>query len=387
MLETGRRVHHILASIIIATIIAAGVPAESQGRKAKRKAKKAEQILASNYVPGSGWETYIKDDEGRTKPLLQPVEQNSDKDWMGLQFTDFRGPKMRLAVMKVINRAPAGRWNGIELPLESLEELLSTAIYNTNRFDIVMRKRLEEVFGEQNLGASGRISQASAAEIGQALGAQYLIMASIIEWTPGKSKANAKVSGKKSRGYLPGPLKAGLRGGASTAEVAMSFEVIDATTGELRLATTERATIKNWSLGLDGLVGGFCSVLSGSGLAGYEKNAPINYAVAACVNKAAYKLAMWLKDKPWRGSVVSVENDEVYINAGTGRGLESGMTLTAMAKGKELIDPDTGLKLGAVNKAIGTLQIVSVEERISMTTVTEGCVGLKAGDRVEIRKN
>ena len=72
--------------------------------------------------------------------------------------------------------------------------------------------------------------------------------------------------------------------GQSTAEVAISYKVIDATSGQLTFAGTERATAGSWNF----VVGG--------------KKAPINYAVQACINKAAYRIANSLKSQAWRGA-------------------------------------------------------------------------------------
>ena len=84
------------------------------------------------------------------------------------------------------------------------------------------------------------------------------------------------------------------------------------------------------------------------------------------------------------GSVAQVKGDKVYINAGSNRGIQMGMKLTALAKGAALIDPETKLPLGNDAEAIGTLTVTTVNENFSIAVIVQGCKGLKVGDQVEL---
>ena len=358
-------------------------------KKDKKRQEKAEKILAENYFPDAGWEAYFKDDTGRTKPMLMPAEVNPDKDWLGLVFTPYEGPKTSLAVMSVENKtahaaevietaqqvrsaivgAIIGRKGLVEIPVGAIEELMTTALFNSSRFELIERKALGRVFAEQDLGATDRVAQESAARLGQVQGADYLILAAVNEWTPKKSRRGAA-------GALPGPLGA-VAGGKSKAEVAMSFRIVDAASAQVLFATTERATAGSWAIGLAGL-GPI------SGLAGMEKKSPVNYALMSCINKGVYKLAMWLSERPWRGSIAALDGDQLYINAGSDRGIHRGMMLSVVHKGKEITDPETGLVLGSRTEVIGTAKITSVDEKLSVATIIDGCDGAKRGDIVEL---
>lgn len=357
-------------------------------KKGKRTEKKAQKIRADNYVPGTEWEAYFKDDDGRTRKLLQPAEANPDQDWLGLTFTDYAGPRLRLAVMKVENKTSyaeqvaeggsrAERVLSLFLrphdvstvPIGAIEELVMTSFFNTGRFELIERKRLDENLQEQDFGASERVTKQTAVKVGQGLGADYQVFAAVNEWTPKKSSAGGA-------GVIGGVIG----GGKSKAEVAMSFRVVDAATSQVLFATTERATAGSWSIG----IGGFAGI---PGIGGAKKKSPINYAVMACINKGAYKLATWLKDRAWRGSVMRVDGSKIYINAGSNRGIEMGIHMTCLAQGEELVDPETGINLGASTEAIGSLMVTSVQEKYSIGTVVQGCDGLKKGDRVETQSS
>jgi len=47
----------------------------------------------------------------------------------------------------------------------------------------------------------------------------------------------------------------------------------------------------------------------------------------------------------------------VFINAGSASGVEVGQTFIVKRAGEKLVDPDTGIELGAVEKQIGTIRV------------------------------
>jgi curli biogenesis system outer membrane secretion channel CsgG len=338
---------------------------------------------APTYTPSGQWEAFFVSNKGVASPVLQPIEQNNDKDWMNLHFTGYSGPKIRVAVMKVENlsanaqaaadtNAAVVTGNAEEVPVASLEEVLTSAVYGSNRFEVVDRKDIDKSLSEQDLSASGRAKKATAVKTGQILGAEYLVYAAINEWTPVKSRTGG------AAGKAAGPL--GLLGvQKSSSEVAMSFRVVDAATSKVLFTTVERATAGSWALDLAGLSGN-----EGGALA-FKRASPIGYAVQACINKGVYKLAMWLKDRPWSGAVVMVEGSKIYINAGSNSGIAVGMELVALSRGKEMFDPVCGESVGEQTREIGTLRVASVQEKLSVAQIVEGCQGLKRGDRLEMR--
>jgi curli biogenesis system outer membrane secretion channel CsgG len=363
-----------LAMILVAAWLLGEVQAEAaMGLRKKEPA----------YTPSGGWEGYFVNDRGVARPVLQPLEKNDDKDWMGLRFTDYSGPRVRLGVMPVENLTAdaqaANKTDAVvvdhrvaEVPVASLTEMLTAAVHLTNRFEVLERKDLENVLSEQDLGASGRTNKKTAPKTGKIIGSEYMIIAAVNEWTPEKSKAGGAGAGAGSVIGMLGVQK-------STAEVAMSFRVLETETSKVLFSTIERATAGNWGFSLGG------ADVGGGGALSFEKASPINYAAQACIHKGVYKLAMWLKDRPWSGSVADVDGQTVYISAGSNSGLIVGLELAALARGKELFDPDTGESLGAKTAVVGTLRLVDVQERYSIAEIVDGCKGLKKGDRVELR--
>src|SRR5574340_1403314 len=62
-----------------------------------------------------------------------------------------------------------------------LTEQLTTALINSGRFIVLERKALDEVLGEQDLGASGRVNPETAAAKGKVIGAEWLIKGTITD--------------------------------------------------------------------------------------------------------------------------------------------------------------------------------------------------------------
>jgi len=375
-MKTGRGIRWLAAASTAMICIALNTPGEA----ALGFGKKSE-----TFTPSGQGEPYFVDNRGNMKPVVQPVERNSDKDWMGLHFTDYSGPKIRVAVMKVENKtataAAANDTNAAvvtqkaaEVPVGSIEDLLSSAMDHSNRFELVDRKDIEKTLSEQDLGASGRAKKSTVVKTGQIHGADYLIYASINEFTPVKNRTGGSGGKAGSALSLIGVSR-------STSEVAMSFRVIDATTSAQLFNTTTRATAENWGLDLSGLTG------KSGGAVATQNASPINYAVQSCINKGVYELVTKLKARPWSGAVVKVDGQTVYINAGTNGGLTAGAELVAVGQGKELFDPVTGESLGKETSVIGILRVVDVKEKYSVAEITEGCKGLKTGDRVELRNS
>jgi curli biogenesis system outer membrane secretion channel CsgG len=259
-----------------------------------------------------------------------------------------------------------------EVNVSNIEGFLTSAVFNTNRFEVVDRKDIEKTLQEQDLGASGRAKKGTVAKTGQIQGAEYLIYAEVNEYTPVKSRTGG------SGGKAAGPL--GIIGlSKSVSEVAMSFRVVDTATSVTILNTTQRATAGSWDVNLAGINGG-----GGSGGVDSQHASPIGYAVQACINKAVYNLVMKLKDRPWSGSVIKVAGQQVYVDAGSASGLKPGVELVALSQGAEVRGLN-GESLGQETAVVGTLRLMNVQEKYSVAEIVEGCKGLKPGDRVELR--
>lgn len=361
--RTWSKTARLLVSACLVLALPAG-PAEGKSKK-----KKEEEVRIP-FSPSGGWEAFLKGPEGQQYILQQPVEKNPDIHWLGLEFTEWEGARFRMAVMKVENKIEIGSVqveyddddekrkaqetaHRAAIPLGSLEGLVTSGLFNTQRFELIERKQIDAVLSELKFNSTELISGPSASKVGRLLGAQYMLFVEVAEWNDNKN------------------IMATIGFAKTNAQVAVTFRLLEVATGRIDYAQTFRGEAGSWGLALP--------------FWGRQENSPIHYALSVCVAKASYDLAHSLKDRPWMGAIAKVERDIVTVNAGSTQGIRPGMTLTALSKGEELIDPSTGVSLGTDDEVIGSLQITSVRENFSKATVIEGCKGIKVGDRVEIQ--
>jgi curli biogenesis system outer membrane secretion channel CsgG len=187
------------------------------------------------------------------------------------QKEDYKGSKARVAVTKFLDKSAKGKATG-EIG-DGMAEMLSHALFATNRYIVLERQSLPDVLQEQDLGASGRVSPETAARIGQIEGADLLVLGAITEFEPGTAGAEGKASGRKRN-----PLD--ILGSIKTSHVALIVKVVDTKTA--RIVASEQVEGKAIDImGLISLGGGELS----SVFSGYSKT-PMEKAIRIAIEEA-----------------------------------------------------------------------------------------------------
>lgn len=351
----------------MAVILGLALPSQAGVRdmlKRGEKKKRQEQILSC--IQRNAWIAYLQDEEGELAPVRDTLNTDNDQEWIGLRFTEYDGPRIRLGVLKVINKSAEGEegaWGRIEVPVAGIQEMLTQSLFTTRRFDVIEQKRAKDITDQQTREDVTDLSPSVIANMGKVLGVQYLVYGTVNEWTPERANRNMG----------PGAL---FSAGKKEAEVSITFTLADVGTGQNLFVTTEQARMGEWSFGF-GTPGG------GSG--GTQQNTPVGYAVRACANKAAFKIATFLRDRKWKGSVVDVQGKgRIYINAGKQQGMKQETRLSLFTVRGKVRDKESGTYLGEDLVGTGTLRVVTVDTGFSIAEVVEGGKGIKVGDRVEL---
>lgn len=183
--------------------------------------------------------------------------------------TAFAKEKPRLGVLRFTNHTQASWWRSNVG--QELQDMLASELVSTGAFQVLERKEIDAVLGEQDLGASGRIDRATSAKIGKIKGAKYLVAGTVSAYEEDTSGTGGAIG---IRGFAIG-------GKQEKAYMAVDLKVIDTTTGEIVDARTVEATSTSGGLSFGGHVGGF----SGS-LSKYEKT-PAGKAIRACIIEIA----------------------------------------------------------------------------------------------------
>ncbi|MHB8910648.1 MAG: CsgG/HfaB family protein [Syntrophales bacterium] len=181
----------------------------------------------------------------------------------------FAADPPRIGVLRFTNRTSAGWWSG-SMGSE-LQDMLATELSNMKVFQVLERKEINAVLGEQDLGASGRIDAATKAKIGKIKGARYLVSGSVSAFEQGTSGTGAGI----------GFMGVSIGGKKETAYMAIDLKVIDTTTGEIADSRTVEATSESSGLRLGANIAGL------SGDLGKQDKTPVGKAIRACIIESA----------------------------------------------------------------------------------------------------
>lgn len=170
----------------------------------------------------------------------------------------YDGPKARIAVVKFMDKT--GK-TGASLG-EGMADMLTTALFNTNRYILLDRQDLNAVINEQDFAASGRVSEATAARMGNIEGAELLVFGAITGFEEDSFGAGGILIGAITLGASIAVSSANNNDtpiGAVTyteSYIALDMKVVDAKTGRVVAANTVEGRTQNWGGGVIGGVGG-----------------------------------------------------------------------------------------------------------------------------------
>jgi len=293
--------------------------------------------------------------------LLDTSTQTKDGD-LKAQLGEYKGMKHAIGCVDFDNQCG---WSGSWAIGNNLSIMLESALFDTGRFVMVEREKLNYVVSEQDLVASGRAAKAKkVAQTGLIRPARYIGTGAIVEAEENTSGGGAGIN-------LWG---VSVGGSKSKAKVTVIAKLIDTTTSEV--------VAKKRIEGYAGRVGLNLGVQIGpvGGQIGGFKKTPLGEAAQDCINQTAIYFAKEMEKIPFDGCVVKVSGGQVIINRGSEFGIASGQKLTMREEGELLTDPDTGAVLGnEEGKVLGKIEVTKVAEKVSYSKVLEGEKNPKPG--------
>ncbi len=189
------------------------------------------------------------------------------------------GAKARIAVSRFTDKTGKGWYTGAMG--DGMADMLATSLFNTNRFIVLERQGVQAVLQEQNLGASGRVSPETAAQIGKIEGAELLVMGAVTEFEPGSSGGGGGLGGS---GGTASRIFGAISGGFRESHLAIDLRLVDTRTSRIVSATSVEGTATDVNLG--GLLGGSGSSVAMAGALGGWSKTPMEKALRICLNKA-----------------------------------------------------------------------------------------------------
>ncbi len=314
------------------------------------------------------WVVLLDSGCAQTTGSAPPAQGGGEPPGSVVSYPSYDGLKKRLAVIRMENKVrtplPDASWNiG-----DGLTEMLTSELFRTGRFIMIERAALADIVKEQELGQTGLVRKETAARVGEMLGAQLLIAGAVTEFAAQSGGGGAGVGFSGFNLQLQ----------TSSAHVGVDIRLVDSSTGQVLKSHKADAKAQETGVGFGARVKG---VTFGSDA--FMKT-PLGQATREAISKAVMFIIGEMEVVPWAGRVVQVQDGAVYVNAGANVNLRPGTSLTAFAKGEDLIDPATGLSLGSKDTLVGTVMVTQVEEKFSIGTFV-GTGALKRGDLLKMR--
>jgi len=237
--------------------------------------------------------------------------------------------------------------------------LLTSELASHRRFTVIERRFIDELLREQDLGTSSRVNASTAAQLGQLLGAQVVVVGDVQEF------------GKKTVGGIGG-VASGLFGGSQgKLSIVLGARMIDAATGEILAISEGKADVSEGALG----------VLTAS--AGVIVGTELEGEASKVLREAIVDLAKNMVDRAedfdiapmipcLTGSVATVAGRRVYLTLGASTSVAVGDYFKIRDRQEAILDPATGDTLGFVETDKGFVQVAEVQERMSIADVVEG---------------
>jgi curli biogenesis system outer membrane secretion channel CsgG len=252
---------------------------------------------------------------------------------------DMTGLKKRIAVFEFDDRSGWGHNIGT-----GLADMLITQLVKTEKFMVIERKELDQIMAEQNLGLSGAVTPQSAAQVGQIIGVELIVMGSVSEFGEKKSGLGGSI----------GRLGIGGRVTKREARAVVDVRLVNTSTAEIVLAETAEG--EDGSTGLDNFR--FEDINFGNPT--FWDRTIVGKAGRKAIDKCVGMIDRTMSNIPWEGKILRADPDgTIYMKPGSAGGVKSGMEFFVYAKGEDIIDPDTGISLGSDESKIGKIKVLS----------------------------
>ena len=168
-----------------------------------------------------------------------------------------------------------------------VRDMLTTALFDSNKFIVLERDAINDVMVEQEFSQSARVGDATRIPLRQMEGAQLLVVGAITAFDAGVGGGAIPIPVPLSRNGDFGVLNISAKKGF----VAMDLRVIDVATG--RVVNSTAVEGKNWHFGMDftGVFGYRGGAITLPGLLKYFSNTPVEEALQKMVNAAVVQIA------------------------------------------------------------------------------------------------
>lgn len=277
--------------------------------------------------------------------------------------------KKRIAVFVFEDKTDKSwRWWNNKGVGDGVSDMLTTALVKSGNYRVMERAEIDRILNEQDFGQSGRVTQQSAAKIGQVLGVEIAVIGSVSEFGYKKGETGGAIKGL------------GIGVSNQQAVVGVDVRMVNTNTGEI--ITAENVRKKKSAKGLK---------LRTNKLAFKDRKDFDESLVGKAAREAIEDVVSMIDNSanniPWQAKVITEKGGIVFINSGEADGLQVGDVFAVYSKGEDLIDPDTGISLGSVDTKIGEIKITDASVgngKASKCSIVQGS-GFAKGNFVRVK--
>ncbi len=262
--------------------------------------------------------------------------------------------KIKIAIWDFENNSEMHYWFSNDLGKAARNQIDTAMSENkvlSEKFSVVEREKLELVMKEQGLGSAGALDPQSAAKIGRILGIKYILTGGIDKFAINKT------------GGAIGRL--GVGGSMVTAEATINMRFIDTTTAERIVSLSGDGQVKK----------------GGGMFKGTSLSRDSEWGIASeALEKASAAIVSKLVDGGYlakigpgtgaasglEGKIAKVDGKNAWLNIGSAAGVKIGDKFVVFNVGDAIVDPDTGLALGAPEKQTGTGEVMEIADRFAV---------------------
>jgi curli biogenesis system outer membrane secretion channel CsgG len=256
--------------------------------------------------------------------------------------------KVRVAVMNFENNSTWSWW-GDNLGRAAADEL-ATQLVQSGKYTVIERAQLSAILQEQNLGASGAVTSATAAKVGKLLGVQLILTGSITAFSIKRTSIGLR----------------GIGGSYSNAESKVDARLVNTETGEIMVVAVGQG---NKRMG-GGYFRGVSAEQTFDQGAAQEALRPAVEQVVLKLTEQSASLQSMTPAAP-EGQIVSTRAGSYYINRGAGAGVKVGQKFEVHHLVDEIKDAD-GRLLDKVIEQTGVLEVTQVLANSSVCKLVSG---------------
>lgn len=227
------------------------------------------------------------------------------------------------------------------LNLTTLLAEMEASLQATRKFEVLSREKssLLAVREEQKFAKSD-LTKGNAAREGALENADYLIIPTVQGFVFSRSVSSVPNLADK---YIQ----------KDSGRLEINAQVLDTSTGAIKTTFYMKADFATEG-----------KVVNSSG------GQPSSVYFTNMAKKVSAQMADQLVDTVFPMRVLNSQNKQVWINRGDDGGLKTGDTLNVYRPGAELIDPDTGEKLGSAETLLTKVKVVRVNPKFTIAEIS-----------------